>query len=447
MKNISKTVEFLKWQKRQPALAQWVVEFNSLRNVNPQCKSNETSWGLLGNGLMIEAADKDAYLTFLKWAADVTDSILIEIELSNPNSLKDVIEKINKPAIIFIDSGKWLEAEDPSEEDDLKRKYICEALELIQAKSIVITSICSEFGEIAEIFRYQNKFDRHIHWSPPKPELHAADFIEQFGIDNVSDSLLNDLNKLGCILCLEFPSKRRFGMLEKCLRRVAQREKRKIGLEDVMHVAINGTGDGLNFGNHIDPNQIAAHEAGHAVVTMVESNFQNIPDWVSIIQTKEMAGVMVQDFQHTLRENSFRSFMNIRTDIRVGLGGRVAEELLLGELNVGADCANSDLRDVSRRAFNLMAKSGFSSNYGRNSYDGENLAVVTEGYCEKNNAQFRIEAIKFIQMQYSAVKVILNSNKLLLVAIKNGLVERRLLLKRDLEALVDELAISHKKAA
>jgi ATP-dependent Zn protease len=94
-----------------------------------------------------------------------------------------------------------------------------------------------------------------------------------------------------------------------------------------------------------------------------------------------------------------------------------------------------------------MARSGFSSNYGRNSYDGENLAVVTEGYCEKNNDQFRIEAIKFIQMQYSAVKVILNSNKLLLVAIKNGLVERRLLLKRDLEALVDELAISHKKAA
>jgi len=447
MKNLSKTAEFLKWQKRQPALVQWLTEFNSLCNLNPQCMSNEQSWTLLGNGLLIECADKDEYLTFLKWATGKTGSILIEDQLLNLDSLKGVIGKTTKPVIIFIDSGKWLDDEDPSEEDAIKRKGIYEALGLIQGKSIVITSTCNEFGGIAEIFRYQNKFDRHIHWAPPQPESHAADFLEQFGADNVSDSLLNDQSKLGCILCLEFPSRRRFGMLEKALRRVAQREKRKIELEDILHVAINGTGEGLSFGDHADTNQIAAHEAGHAVVSMVESNFQYIPDWVSIISTKEMAGVMVQDFQRTHRENSFRSFMSTRTDIRVGLAGRIAEELLLGELNVGADCANSDLRDVTKRAFNLMARSGFSSNYGANSYDGENLAVAIEGYLDKNSTNFRVEAQKFIQMQYRAVKVILNSNKSLLMAIQRGLIERRLLLKCDLEVFIDELIIPFKKAA
>ena len=444
MKKLSENIEFLKLQQRQPALAQWLDEFNSLC-VTPT--GNKLPWDLLGNGLMVEAADKDAYLDFLKWVSDITGAKFIEVQQDSLQSLKDLISEADGPTIIFIESGRWLEAENPSEDDLANKKLVSEALNLINGTSKVITSICSSFGEIAEVFRYQNKFDRHILWATPKPNFHASDFLEQLGTDIVSDDLLNDQHRLGCILCLDFESKRRFGMLEKALKRVAFREKRKIGLQDVLQVAINGTGEGLSFQDYPDPNQIAAHEAGHAVVAMAESGFEVFPDWVSIIPSKDMAGVMVQDYRHIYSGNIFRSFTQVRSAIRVDLAGRVAEELILGELNVGADCANSDLKEASWKALNLMARNGFSADYGTNPYNGEGLLVVVKGYFDADSEDYRNMAKKFIQMQYRAVRLILESNKPLLMAIKDALLEKRLLLKSDLERLACDLVSPHKIAA
>lgn len=444
MQNLSQNLQFLKLQQRQPALAQWSTEFNSL--CDPYGK-HDLSWDLLGNGLMIEAADKDAYLDFLNWVSDITGAMFIEVRQDTLRSLKDLISKADGPTIIFIESGGWLEEENPSEEDLANRKVISEALDLINGTSKVITSICSSFGEIAEVFRYQNKFDRHILWASPKPKFHADDFIEQLGADLVGEDLLNDLYRLGCILCLDFASKRRFGMLEKALKRLALRENRKITLQDILQVAINGTGEGLGFHEYPDLNQIAAHEAGHALVAMVESEFENIPDWVSIIPSKDAAGVMAQDYRCLYRKEFFRSFSQVRTAIRVDLAGRIAEELVLGDLNVGADCANSDLKEASWKAFNLVARNGFSSGYGINSHDGENMLVVTKGCFDSDAEDYRIEAKKFIQMQYRAVKLILSKNKALLFAIKEALLEKRLLLKSDLEKLIDHMVIPEKITA
>ena len=444
MKNLTKNIEFLKLQERQPALAQWLTEFSSL--CDPFSKQ-DLSWGLLGNGLMIEAADKDAYLDFLKWVSDITGAKFFEVQQDSLQSLKDLISKADGPTIIFIESGGWLEAENPSEEDLANKKLVSEALDLINGTSKVITSLCSSFGEIAEVFRYQNKFDRHILWASPKPNFHASDFLEQLGTDIVSDDLLYDQHRLGCILCLDFESKRRFGMLEKALKRVAFREKRKIGLQDVLQVAINGTGEGLSFQDYSDLNQIAVHEAGHAVIAMIESEFESIPDLVSIIPSKDMAGVMVQNYKQNYSGSLFRSFSQVRTSIRVDLAGRVAEEIILGELNVGADCANSDLKEASWKAFNLMAKNGFSFDYGTNPYDGDGLLVVLKGCFEADSEDYRNMAKKFIQMQYRAVKLILECNKPLLMAIKDALLEKRLLLKSDLERLTDDLVSLHKIAA
>ena len=109
--------------------------------------------------------------------------------------------------------------------------------------------------------------------------------------------------------------------------------------------------------------------------------------------------------------------------------------------------ANSDLRTASRRAFNLLARNGFSSNYGTNPYGGENLFAVIKGYFEADSEDYRIEAKKFIQMQYRAVKLTLKQNMALLQAIKGELLTKRLLLKSDLARLADELTNPQKITA
>ena len=94
-----------------------------------------------------------------------------------------------------------------------------------------------------------------------------------------------------------------------------------------------------------------------------------------------------------------------------------------------------------------MAKNGFSFDYGTNPYDGDGLLVVLKGCFEADSEDYRNMAKKFIQMQYRAVKLILECNKPLLMAIKDALLEKRLLLKSDLERLTDDLVSLHKIAA
>ena len=202
----------------------------------------------------------------------------------------------------------------------------------------------------------------------------------------------------------------------------------------------------MSFQDYPVPEQIAAHEAGHAVVAMVESGFESIPDWVSIIPSKNMAGVMVQDYRHIYSAGLLRSFSQVRTAIRIDLAGRVAEELLLGELNVGADCANSDLKEASWKALNLMARNGFSSTYGVESNKGSNLLVMVPRGVEIDSKRFHEEARRFIQTQYLAVKLTLNQNMPLLKSIQEGLIANKLLLKGDLSDLMHEILGANLKA-
>jgi hypothetical protein len=57
-------------------------------------------------------------------AAGITGAAFIEVSLSKIKSIKNSIGKTKKPAIILIESGGWLEAEIPSEEEAASRKLI-----------------------------------------------------------------------------------------------------------------------------------------------------------------------------------------------------------------------------------------------------------------------------------------------------------------------------------
>jgi len=94
-----------------------------------------------------------------------------------------------------------------------------------------------------------------------------------------------------------------------------------------------------------------------------------------------------------------------------------------------------------------VARNVFSSGYGINSHDGENMLVVTKGCCDSDAEDYRIEAKKFIQMQYRAVNMTLSKNKESLFAIKDALLEKRLLLKSVLDGLINYRVIPEKIAA
>ena len=58
--------------------------------------------------------------------------------------------------------------------------------------------------------------------------------------------------------------------------------------------------------------------------------------------------------------------------------------------------AKSDFKEASWKAFNLLARNGFSAVYGTNPYDGEGLLVVVKSYFDADSEDYRNMAKKFI---------------------------------------------------
>jgi len=421
-------------KNRQPVLYRWFEELELLLN-NSFSGSQEQleKWQLLGQGFLLEGDDRDAYLHFLKWVTSTLKIKLIELPHEEVINLKALVEGLNRPTIIYIEPHKWLEDDDLTTEDLCSQQELIKAFSLIKDQPLILTSICSSYGEISECFRYFGRFDRHISWTAPQPETYADDFIEMLGVNILDNEVLNNKKRLGSFLCAEFPSFRRLGMLCITCKRKSAYLNQKLTWKNILEIAVRGTGDGVfgHLGN--DLKQIASHEAGHALITILESNGKNIPDYISILPSKDMLGVMVEDYEQSYESLGYMSFSMMQSKIRIMLAGRAGEEVLLGTLGVGVDTANTDLREASWQAFTLMARGGFHADYGKTSALKENvgLLVAVRNKVSENADYFQEQARQFLGDQYTEVKQMLQKNKELLKILQEELVVNKILLKED----------------
>jgi ATP-dependent Zn protease len=212
----------------------------------------------------------------------------------------------------------------------------------------------------------------------------------------------------------------------------------KLSWKDILEIAIRGTGDGIYGHPNNNPIQIASHEAGHAVLTIIESNGKNIPDYVSILPGKDMLGVMAEDYEQSYASLGYMSFAMIRSKIRIMLAGRAGEEVLLGETGVGISTANEDLREATWQAFALMARGGVHAHYGKNYSPQERLGllVTIRNKVPENSDYFQEQARLFLSEQYAEVKQMLLKNRELLSVLQHELVANKILLQDDVTRIL-----------
>ncbi len=117
----------------------------------------------------------------------------------------------------------------------------------------------------------------------------------------------------------------------------------------------------------------AYHETGHAIL------FHVLPDvgpvhTVSIIPT----GLGAAGYTMPINENDdmFLTKRKMLQDIMVSLGGRIAEEIVFGDITTGA---SSDIKKATQEARSMVTKYGMSGNIGVVNYD-ENEEDVFIGY-------------------------------------------------------------------
>ena len=159
-----------------------------------------------------------------------------------------------------------------------------------------------------------------------------------------------------------------------------------------------------------DKKVTAYHEAGHAVAAY-NLPTQDKVHQVTIIQRGMAAGLTVtrpdNDDQHVSRNQ-------MRENIIMLLGGRVAEELILDDICTGA---SNDIERATKTARNMVTKYGFSKKLGTVVYGSDNDEVFlgkdyghTRNYSETIAAQIDEEVKAIIEKAYEDCKVILSAN-------------------------------------
>ncbi|MBQ1547308.1 MAG: ATP-dependent zinc metalloprotease FtsH [Lachnospiraceae bacterium] len=183
----------------------------------------------------------------------------------------------------------------------------------------------------------------------------------------------------------------------------------------------------------------AYHESGHAIL------FHVLPDVgpvysVSIIPTGNGAAGYTMPLPE--KDEMFLTKSKMLQDIEVSLGGRIAEDLIFGEITTGA---SQDIKTATKTARDMVMKYGMSDNIGTINYNtdddevflGRDLAHA-RGYGEKVATAIDKEVKKIIKECYDEAERILKENMDILHKSAELLLEKEKISGEEFEALFEQ---------
>jgi cell division protease FtsH len=181
----------------------------------------------------------------------------------------------------------------------------------------------------------------------------------------------------------------------------------------------------------------AYHEAGHTLVAWLLPNHDPIHK-VTIIPRGPALGLTMA-LPEEDRQSYSREWVTER--ISMALGGRIAEEVVFGQLTTGAA---DDFRKATQLARSMVTEWGMSDNLGPLTYgEKEDASFLPFGpgmrnndYSEQTAREIDQEVRRIIQEQYARAKKLLLENREKLDTIAEALLERETLDREELEAIM-----------
>jgi cell division protease FtsH len=185
---------------------------------------------------------------------------------------------------------------------------------------------------------------------------------------------------------------------------------------------------------------IAYHEGGHALVALLTPGSDPVHK-VTIIPRGQALGV-TQIMPADDRHNYPRKYLLAR--IAVGLGGRVAEEIALGDVTTGAE---NDFQNVTNLTREMVTRWGMSSRVGtvflggeREVFLGRDMGLGQQRDYSDETARMIDEEVRLIiESRYRYVEAVVSSHREVLDKIAHLLLERETVDEPDLLTLVSGL--------
>lgn len=179
----------------------------------------------------------------------------------------------------------------------------------------------------------------------------------------------------------------------------------------------------------------AYHEAGHAIL------FHCLPDMdpvytISIIPTGNGAAGYTMPLPE--KDEMFLTKGKMKQDIMVSLGGRIAEELIFGDITTGA---SGDIQRATERARSMVTRFGMSDKLGLINYDdGQEVFIgrdfgQTRSYGDDTANAIDEEIRNIVKQCYEDAKKIILEHEDILHSCVKLLLEKERITREEFESL------------
>jgi cell division protease FtsH len=191
--------------------------------------------------------------------------------------------------------------------------------------------------------------------------------------------------------------------------------------------------------NADEKQRVAYHEAGHALVACSLPNTSPVHK-ISIIPRG--VGALGYVLSRPEEDRYLITQSELESQIKVALGGTIAEELVYREISNGA---TSDLEQASRIARSMVKEFGMSRlgrvNFHERSGPGFLGGADPEGdssYSERTAREIDVEVRRFIEDATAAVRLLLRGRRAALEAIAQRLIEKEVMDRTELMQLLEQ---------
>jgi len=420
------------------------------------CSNKTTSahWKIIGNALILINDSYEYCQSVLKTVAK--DSKLNYIIIGKD----DVVNKVSNydftqhsPVLVYLEPGRWKRDKwegDEEDEEETKmyfdfRAQLKKVLEDFSPENPVIfaTSTSDLDGAISNDIKHKGVFDLFISL-PKKPfSLTGREFINDLGANVCGPTLSKSHGKVGHLVNSYSPRKRHLTIL--ALHRLHHDEGRKIEYLDLIDADLHSLVEEgrVKIGNREDLLNTAYHEAGHALMAVLEYEGQNIPDYISVLPgASGFAGVTMQSLGFLAKmDASDKTYLNFKRDIRVSLGGRAGEEILVGPERI-TNGASSDLASATNSAKRAFQYWGFCPAMDTPGKSEANLCVISDPPTSSELQHIEKMVRDFLAQEYKIVRDKLIANKLLLDEVANHLMRDNVVDQDELAEICKKYGIS-----
>lgn len=368
-----------------------------------------------GKTLFAKAVAGEANVPFFSISGSDFVEMYVGVGASRVRDLFETAKK-NMPCIIFIDEidavgrqrGAGLGGGNDEREQTLNQLLV--QMDGFATNDGIIVMAATNRSDILDpALMRPGRFDRQVYVNPP--DVRGREAI--FRVHARNKPLASDVDfKVLARITAGFTGADISNVLNEAAIICARENRTKINMEDIDE-AINKVGMGpakkSRLVTEYDKRITAYHESGHAIVRQLMPCGHSV-HLVTIIPRGNAGGFT---FYKPDTDSSYISKKQFEADIASAMGGRAAEELVIGDVTYGA---MGDIQQATQIARNMVTRYGMSE-LGPVCYDSSQEVFIgrdyqhTVNYSEETSAKIDEIVREMLDKGYETAKTLLEENR------------------------------------